>query len=226
MMNGLYGHRCPYGRVERKEGFTKSARKCGELIRNMLSKYGEVAYATKDLKFVCYIGDYVYLNLPHLINYSNSIRDNNFFIDNDLIKRENFTPEFIVELINYQPRALMGGIISSYQTESVPKFCTQLKRYLPDMYEKVKKIYSEIDNLIENINYIGKRAKLITLLPGEVKLSTNVLQWDGKLLHAKGSHLLFWKMKDEDVTIIPTDKTVVEIYDNTTVTDDTELEDE
>lgn len=164
MQNG-FGHRCPYGKVERKEGFTKAARKCGELIRNMQSKYGEIAYATKDLRFVCYIGDYVYLNLPHLINYSNSIRDNKFFIDNDIIRRENFTPEFLVELIKYQPRALMGGVISSYQKEDMPKFCTQLKRYVPDMYENVKKIYPEIESLIENVNYVGKRAKLITLLP-------------------------------------------------------------
>lgn len=226
MMNGLYGHSCPYGRREQKEGFTKAARKCGELIRKMQSKYEEVSYATKDLKFVCRIGDYVYLNLPHLINYSNSIRENNFFIDKDIIKQEEFTPQFIVELINYQPRALMGGIISSYQTESVPKFCTQLHRYFPDMYEKVKKTYPEIDNLIENINYVGKSAKLITLLPGEVKLSTDILQWDGKLLHAKGSQISFWKMRDEEVMIIPTDETVVEIYDNATVTDDTELDDE
>lgn len=226
MQNGLYGHRCPYGKVERKEGFTKAARKCGELITNMQSKYGEVSYATKDLRFVCYIGEYVYLNLPHLINYSNSIRENNFFVGNDMIKREDFTPEFIVELIKYQPRALMGGVISSYQKESVPKFCTQLKRYIPDIYEKVRRVCPEIDDLIENINYVGKRAKLMTLLPGEVKLSTNILEWDGNLLHAKGNQISFWGMQDEKVTIVPTDKTVVEICDNATVSDDTELEDE
>ena len=33
----------------------------------------------------------------------------------------------------------MGGEIISYQKEEVPKFCIQLKRYMPDMFEEVKK---------------------------------------------------------------------------------------
>ncbi len=226
MLNGLYSHSCPYGKIERQEGYTKAARNCGVLISKMKSKYGDVEYAKKDLRFVCYIGDYVYLNLPHLINYSNSIRDSKFFIDNDIIKKEDFTPEFIVELIKYKPRALMGGEITSYQKEDVPKFCTQLRRYMPNMYEQVKAIYSEIEEKTENINYVDKRARLVTLLPGKVKLSTDVLEWDGKVLHAKGSQISFWNMTDEKVTIIPNKETIVKIYDNETVTDDTELIDE
>lgn len=226
MLNGLYSHSCPYGKIERQEGYTKAARSCGVLISKMKDKYGDVEYSKKNLGFVCYIGDYVYLNLPHLINYSNSIRDRKFFIDEDIIKKEDFTPEFVVELIKYRPEALMGGEIKSYQKDNVPKFCTQLKRYMPDMYEKVKAIYPEIEERTENINYVGKRAKLMTLLAGKVKVSTNVLDWDGKVLHAKGNQISFWKMNDEEVTIIPNKDTIVDIYDNATVTDDTELVDE
>ena len=57
----------------------------------------------------------------------------------EILLKRNFTSEFIVELINYRPRAMMGGEITSYQREEVPKFCSQLKRYMPDMSEKVKK---------------------------------------------------------------------------------------
>lgn len=77
---------------------------------------------------------------------------------------------------------------------------------------------------MENIDYIEKRAKLITLLPGEDKLSTDVLEWDGELLHGKGKQISFWKLDDEEVTIIPNKNTMVTIYDNSTVTEETEFE--
>ncbi|EGC75578.1 hypothetical protein HMPREF0490_00777 [Lachnospiraceae bacterium 6_1_37FAA] len=141
-----------------------------------------------------------------------------------MIKKDDFTPEFVVELIKYKPYALMGGVISSYQKEYVPKFCDKLKRFMPNMYKNVYEIYPEIEQIVENIDYIGKRAKLITLLPGEVKLSTDVLEWDGELLHGKGKQISFWKLDDEEVTIVPNKNTMVTIYDNSTVTEETEFE--
>lgn len=224
MLNGLWRHKCPYGTIEKKEGFTKAARKCGYLVSEYKEKYGDVEYALKPLNFVCEIGDYVYLGLPHLNGYNNPIRNSDFFVDDDMIKKDDFTPEFVVELIKYKPYALMGGVISSYQKEYVPKFCDQLKRFMSDMYTRVCEIYPEIRSLVENIDYTGKRAKLMTLLPGEVKLSTDILQWDGELLHGKGKQISFWKLDDEKVIIIPNENTVVTIYDNSTVTDETEFE--
>lgn len=224
MLNGLWRHKCPYGVIEKKEGFTKAARKCGNLVREYKEKYGDVEYALKSLNFVCEIGDYVYLGLPHLNGYNNPIRNSNFFVDDDTIKKADFTPEFVVELIKYRPYALMGGEISSYQKEYVPKFCDQIKRFMPDMYTRVCEIYPEIEQVVENIDYTGKRAKVKTLLPGEVKLSTDILEWDGELLHAEGSQISFWKLCDEEVSIIPNENTVVTICDNSTVTEDTEFE--
>lgn len=227
MLNGLFSHSCPYGKTYRDTGYTKAARKCGELIRKNREKYGDVEYSKSSLGFVCEIGDYIYLPLPHLDNYVNPIRDKDFFVgDYDMIKKEDFTPEFVVELIQFRPRALMGGEISSYQIEEVPKFCSQLKRHMPDIYEKVKQIYPEIEDKVENINYVGKKAKLTTLLSGEVMLGTQVLEWDGSNLHAKGEQILFWRLKDEEIIIRPNDNTYVEIVDNATVTEETEFQDE
>lgn len=228
MMNGLYSsHSCPYGQIKREEGYTKAAKKCGELVQKRKDEYKEVEFSKGDLKFVCYIGDYVYLPLPHLINYSNSIRENSFFNGNgDIIRKEDFTPEFIVELLEYRPCALMGGEITSYQKKEIPKFCTQLKRYMPDIFETVKKIYPEIQNKIEDIDYRDKYAKIITLLPGKVKLSTNIVEWDGTVIRAEGSQISFWRLTKEPVVITPNEKTYVQIVDNATVTDDTEFRDE
>lgn len=227
MLNGLFFHICPYGEMKREEGYTKAARRCGELIRKRKDEYEDIAYSKSVLKFVCYIGDYVFLPLPHLINYANSIRDRSFFKgDGDIIRKEDFTPEFIVELLKFKPRALMGGEITSYQKVEIPKFCSQLKRYMPDMFEKVKKIYPEIENRIKDIDYRDKYAKVVTLLPGKVKLSTKIVEWDGSAIRAKGDQLTFWGLSKETVIITPDESTYVQIVDNATVTDDTEFKDE
>lgn len=226
MLNGLWGQRCPYGKKVHKEGYTKSARKCGDLIRDIKNKYGNYEYKLKSLEFVCEIGDYVYLALPHLTNYNNSIREKDFFISEGLIKKEDFTNEFILELINYRPRALMGGVISSYQTESVPKFINQLKKYYKDKYEEVLTLDNTIEKYIENINYKDKYAKVKTLLPSKVKLSTNTLEWTGEILKAKGKDISWWDLSDEDVIIYPNENTYVKVVDNDSVTDNTEFRDE
>ena len=131
-----------------------------------------------------------------------------------------------MELIQYKPRALFGGEITSYQKEDVPKFCTQLKRYMPTLFEQVKEIYPEIEQRIEDIDYRGKYAKVKTLLPGIVGLSTKKLQWDGKVIRTEGRQITFWDLGDEEVVITPNDDTCVEILDNSTVTEETEFRDE
>ncbi|BFK11862.1 hypothetical protein F140042L4_20200 [Coprococcus phoceensis] len=221
MLNGLWGLNCPYGKVHKKEGYTKAARKCGKLVREYRDKYKDVEYALNTQNTLCKINDYVYTGLPHLRNYVNPIREKDFFTCEELIRMEDFTPEFIVELIKFRPHALFGGEIESYQKECIPKFCRQLKTNMPELYIQVVEIYPEIHNKIENINYVGKRAKVKTLLPGRVKLSTDILDWDGNVLKAKGKQVSFWSLKDEEVTIIPNENTVVGICENETVTDDT-----
>ena len=226
MLNGLYGHSCPYGKKSREVGYTKAAKKCGELIHYYKEKYGEVEYNVKDLRFICYIGDYVFLNLPFLVNYENSIRNKDFFIGEDMIKKSEFTPEFVVELIKYRPRAMFGGVIARYQKEAVPLFCTQLKRYMPDMYENVKTIYPEIESRTEDADYRDKKAKVKTLLPGKVKLSIYLFDWDGKMMRTKAGKSGFYELKDEELVIYPNDDTCVRIVDNATVTEETEFADE
>lgn len=127
------------------------------------------------------------------------------------------------KLEDMKPYAMVGGEIESYQKKAVPQFCYQLKRNIPDLYQQVVEIYPEIQNLIENINYVGKKAKVKTLLPGKVKLSSDILDWNGDMLKAKGKQISWWGLHDEEVTIIPDDNTVVEICDNETVMDETVL---
>lgn len=226
MLNGLWGHSCPYGRRHSQEGYTKAAKNCGKLVREYKAKYPDIHYKVSMLEFVCNIGDYVFLNLPHLINYVNPIRDRSFFIKDDLIKKEDFTPEFVVELIKFRPRAMFGGEIRDYQQKSVPMFCAQLKRYMPEMYSKVKDIYPDIDKYIEKINYVGKYAKVKTLLPGDVGISIYKAAWDGEVIRSTGKELGIFDLKDAELVVVPKDDTYVKVVDNTTVTDETEFRDE
>lgn len=228
LLNGLYGQRCPYGHRQSEEGYTKASRKCGELVNKAKEQHKDVYYALKPIEYPCFIGEYVYLNLPWLINYENSIRGKDFFFSDGLIRKENFTPEFVVELIKFRPRALMGGVIAEYQNKHVPNFVRQLRQRMPEMYVEVQKIYPEIDEIgiLKNMNFVGKRALVKTLLPCKVGLCghVHVAEWDGNVIKTNGKELGWLLNGSEVVTIEPTDNTYVEVIDNNSVTENTVFE--
>ena len=120
---------------------------------------------------------------------------------------------------------MLDGEIASHRDKLIAKFCDQLKRVMPDMYRRVYEIYPKIESIAAKADYTGKTAKLMSLLPGKVKLSTDIFEWDGKSLHGKGKQLSYnWRLNDEEVTIIPNENTMVTICDNSTVTEETEFE--
>lgn len=121
---------------------------------------------------------------------------------------------------------MFGEEITSYQKEAVPKFVTQIKRYMPDMYEKVLQIDKSISDLASSVSYIGKYAKVKSLLPGKAKLGSNIVEWDGTMVRAKGNQISFWHLNKEGVIIVPNDDTCVEIYEDATVTENVQLKDE
>ena len=221
MLNGLYGHRCPYGKTEVVNGFTKSARKCGKLIADIKAKYPELCYKLKAIPSLCKINDYVYLGLPHLVNYVNPIRDSSFFISGDMIPAKEFTPQFVQELLDFQPRALMGGIIIDYQKEHIPKFCFKLKGYLPEMYNNITSINSKIESICESVSFVNKKAKVKTLLPGKVKIGIHTIEWDGTNLITDAKEMAIFGLSNEKVTIDVNDDTIVIIIDDSIVTDNT-----
>lgn len=224
MLNGLGGKSCPYGRRSGETGYTPRARGYWTFLRDSKEKYAEHAYKLSHLSFTCVIGEYVHIGLPHLKNYVNPIPEE--LISEALIVKEKFSIDFVVKLVKFRPLALMGGEISSYQKEDVPKFLLQLKRYFPELYAELLVREPWVKDKIESISYKGKRALVKTLLPSKVGLSTNVLEWDGKLLTAQGKDVLFWGLSDEKIAIEPNDKTYVAILENDSVTDDTVFIDE
>jgi hypothetical protein len=223
MLCGLWGENCPYGKRHSVQGPTKRAKGLYDFIYSAKTKYSDVSHKLGCLKFTARVGDKVYIALPYLKNYVNPIDEveGEHFIDYD-----KFDTAFIARLIDFRPRALMGGVITDYQTKYVPQFISHIKKYFPEQYAELAKIRPDITERIQNVNYIDKVAKLKTLKPGKVKLSTNYLQWDGTVLTAKGKDISWWGLGDEVVIITPNENTYVTIADNDTVTDDTVFKDE
>ena len=225
MLCGLAStHGCPYGKERTFQGYTKGAKKCGELVRKYKEKYKDETYALRSLDHLCRIGDYVYLGLSYLKNYVNPFRPDIDLFGGDMIKVIDFTPELVKELIEFRPRALFDrSEIKDYQEKLLPMFCLQMRKYLPDMYEKVKAVTPEIERLADSVDLRGKEAKVLTLLPGKVKLGTMLFDWDGERITGTGKQLSFFGLGDEQVAIIPTCATFVTVVDNETVTDTTEF---
>jgi hypothetical protein len=224
MLGGLYGERCPYGQKRKETGPTKRAKGLYSFLSSAKERYGDVSYKLKGLRFPARIGDKVYISLPHLKNYVNPIVqiEGEHFID-----AEKFTADFVIMLADFKPRALFGNEeIRSYQREEVPKFLRQIKCYFPQLFSEVISLRPDLEARAENVNFIGKYAKVKTLLPGKVKLSTNYFEWDGGELKATGKIILFGGLTDEPLAITPNENTYVEIADNATVTDDTEFKDD
>lgn len=160
--------KCPYGKHSQTEGYTKRARSYSTWIRNKKDAHKDfldaVEFSTKKLAL---IGEYIYLPYPHLKNYVNSLPG---IINEHFIKEAEFTGEKILEIINFRPQALMGGEITSFQKEEVPKFIQHLKEEMPDKYKVLKENCPDKVEAIEEVgsNYIGRTAYLKTLKEGSV----------------------------------------------------------
>lgn len=228
MRYGLWGSKCPYGKTSMVEGFTRAARKCGKLVQEAKSKYPDAVSALDVPRHIGYVGDYVFVTLPFLYDVPVPFRKHDDEIwgnEGHLIKKDVFTPELIVELINYKPQAWFGGgTIGDYRQKHIPEFCWQLKKYMPDMFDRVKAIYPEIKE-IADISFVGKKAKLSTLKNGRIRMNNDTFKWDGKkLTFVYAKYSVPWGTKGK-IYIEPDESDVVEIIDNDTVDENTEFVD-
>ena len=241
LLNGLWGHGCPNGRVQKIEGYTKYASKYGDLLYKYKTQYKDQCYALELIKHVECLGNYWYLNLPWLDCTHNArfkfddekAREyqcsmTNYFkeriVDENLVKAEDFTVEFITRLLDFRPTSYMAGVITDYADKKLPQFCYDLRKYYPSIYEEVKAVRPDIEGLANQVTFKGKRAKLLTLNPGKVKVNTMTFDWDGKQIITTADKAHMWgNLKDACVTIVPTENSVVEIIDDNTVNDDTEF---
>lgn len=194
---------CPYGKRSRESGFTRKARGFHTWISDRKTKYkdhlGKLSSYTKKLAVV---GDYVFLPYAHMnMNKELPVDHHGMFLSSGthFVLKEKFTPELVMNIIGFRPQALMGGEITSYQKEVVPKFIKHLQEAMPELYAEVVKQNPHVEKIVADFSPIGRKALLHTLRPGTVvtkyhdthKLNTQHWVWDGEYLTSTDAGMSF-----------------------------------
>lgn len=226
-LNTFRGYYDPYFKIEKTTGFTSRAKNYGKLHNEMIKQYPELERKLTNVSAMLmdYV-DYIYISLPYLDNYVNPLtKDKESFLNENFIYKEKFTPEFVKTLVEYVPISLMGGEITSYRKEELPRFLSELKLTFPELYKEVLAISDVAKTLVEDITYAGKEAYLYTLNSGEVEVKLNILDkqvfyWDGNTL-TNEVEIAFGNVLSQ--TITPNKDTIVKIVSNDTVNENTRL---
>lgn len=135
-------------------GNTKRAKTYGKIR----TKYRKL-YPDLEDKYLCKKPDngenlngLIYVELPYLGSINGvgpSLEKSypNHFAYGYYIKEKSFDDkDFVLDLLNYQPRAILGGEAEKFQNEALPKFLKDLKMNNKDLfdkllaYDKVKKL--------------------------------------------------------------------------------------
>lgn len=223
---------CPYGKNNWETGFTGRARGYSEWIQTRKEKYKDILFKIKDYTDGIFIvGDYVFVSYPHM-NLNKDVpflsQGSIFSSGSYFMKKEDFTVENILKMINFKPYALMGGEITSYQKEVVPKFIKCLKETQPKLFEEVAKQLPTLHQIYEeNKSNVGRKAILQTLKPN-VGVFTDCHKadwvWDGIYLTSINSHASFMLInKFTEIKIKPADNVEVTITSDEQVTAETKF---
>ncbi|WP_154665954.1 hypothetical protein [Paenibacillus pinihumi] len=224
---------CPFGIVRNEKGYTSKARKYYEFKSKWKEheKYGKLKSPPCKLGLIddVVIFPYAYVNVEK--EDGKWVVNGPRFFDggSSAIPLTEFTVELIRDIVCKRPQALMGGEISSYQAEVVPKFISHLKEVLPEKYEE---FVAGFPGYEQKIDYVGRKAILTTLSPSAVEYKANrysqfneIWYWDGKILTFTSGHVgdfgVTKHYEVESVVIRPSEKSVVTISDNNQVNSNT-----
>ncbi len=221
MFDGIFSvGRCPYGTKEKKIGFTKAARACGQLSREAKAKYPDLCYVLNRVNNFYRIGDYIFFPIGYIYKARFREWNSDFWGGENLVHIKYYTPEILKEICEFRPRAwLSDKEITTYQTKEIPMFLYKLKKYDEDMYNRLVEIYPDAETKLSSLSFVGKDAKLSTLKHGKVKVGTHVCDWDGeKLTYSRnptigGVNGTYYCIPDNDA--------YVEVLHNDTVTEET-----
>jgi len=233
----IIGPRCVYGYVSNDTGPTKRAKKCYAWVQEQRKKYGHLIgkIISSPPNKMAHIGEWVYVPYSHLdMNANIPIKAHSslFISGSPFIKFTDFTIDTITKIVNFRPYSLAGGEITDYQLKEVPKFLSHLSEVFPLLYKQLLEAnpqYVEKYKLT-SISYIGRKALLKTINPSVVEFGKHTFNWDGTQLKSIQFDTLWIDIVDEtqrrsidkiDVTIVPSDKTIVKIVSNDQINPDT-----
>lgn len=221
-------HKCPYGKYNKYEGFTRKASKYSAWIKEQEERYAGVSCLKSHSTVMALVGEYIFL--PYSFMTMNGdvpflSKETLWTGGNCFLELENFTVENIDKLLEFRPQSLMGGEITSYQTESLPKFLKHLSEQMPELFNRVVEINGRVKGICAKFTNIGRKAILETTIPnaGLFKdIHGGLWKWDGKVLTSTNSKAAFVLVsKFTEMMIVPSEKQVVTITDEGQVGKDT-----
>lgn len=227
----LFRTHCPYGEFRTETGPTQRAASYYGWVKDrekLAKQLGWMTFATNKLAF---IGDFVYVPYSH----ADMRRDVPFtrhsavFVSGTpFLKREDWTIENVLKLIDFHPQAMMGGEILSYQREEVPKLLTHLREVDPAMWEQLIARRPEFDT---EPNHVGRKALLRTLaypitIPPYDKRYPVAWHWDGEFATTtdRNGYEKTWGRIDPEaveVKVKPAKNAEVVVADSSWVTNET-----
>jgi hypothetical protein len=228
---------CPHGRPNKEKGPTRLARSFGAWLKDRQEKYKGIPTLGQPDNKLAIIGDYVFLPYAHMdmceavpfLKHGGAFCKGCAFIPISA-----WTLDTVLRLIDFRPQALMGGEITSYQKESVPKFIRHMREVTPDMFAALVKVRPQYDVAT---NHVGRKARLWTLKPDiewDAKVNDKYpvhWKWDGKALTTYSDHVYSstWggniAASCVQVRVVPVASAVVKVQDNAWVLPDTEFVD-
>lgn len=224
----LFQTKCGVGNVSKIDGGTKRS-KMFQKVRQEAKEnecYGKLSYPGRT--YIAKIGDKAFLtHMPVRLEEMSVGKlcwsDPGFGANRIMISAEVLTPENIMTICSARPHALMGGLIESYQKETVPMFLHQLSLVFPEKYKAFCEAYPDYE--IAPPNWVGRFAKLSTCNRSKQykDINGNVFYFENDEIvcdHYKSEFAPFGA-KDMKIRINVTDDMEVKITDNNQVLTDT-----
>jgi hypothetical protein len=178
---------CSYGKRHRKYGPTKRSRNFTNWILSQQEEYKDVPRLDSVRDVMAIVGDYVFLpyNLMNIEKAVEGSREVDVFSKSIMVPIAEFTPSIVVALTQYTPRSLLGGIITSYQEEVVPKFCRHLQETMPSLFDQAVTLCPNIVDKADKYTKVGRKVKLFSTVPNKGKFTDihgDLWTWDGEYL--------------------------------------------
>lgn len=161
----ISGIKCPHSRIIAQTGLTKRAKNFGVASSRWKEEYK--TDIETDNKKLCQCGDYIYLPYLHL-NVMGIYPFDESLVNSHFIPVNLFNAEMVNKLVNYHPHAMLGGEITRFQEEEIPKFIRHLKEFSTGLFKEYLTLYPEdIDKFITIVgNFVGRKAYLYSLKEG------------------------------------------------------------
>lgn len=228
----IFGSGCVYGRKDYEKGPTKRSKKYWEWMKKAraeIQEHKDLPRLNYPKDCMAFIGEYVYLPYSHIAmcQLVPFVRHDHFFVSGiPFVKKEEFTPQAVLDLVQFHPHSLMGPEITDYAQKSVPLFLFHLKHFAPDLFKVSSELAAQKNIPFESrMLYIGDKPiecsiDCVPSCSGGFRFhkAFEVTQWDGTTLTARSTDdaaliLLGIYRSESKISCKPDPKTKVTVFD-------------